>query len=175
VRQIGAKIQLEKRKKAGFAPDCAQERSQPYCCFEPDSAGILPIRLERLYVGSLPSLGALYDVKLHGLAFLQALETTRVDCRVVHEDILTVLARDEPKAFRVIKPLHSTLFHFVRISCIELRWMNRSEHWQNLAFGRVLLTPGSVLTLTIFYHFRQNSLQELSVSSHQMVLVDGSY
>jgi hypothetical protein len=92
----------------------------------------------------------------------------------VHEDILAVLARDEPKAFRVIKPLHSTLFHFVRISCIELRWMNRSEHWQNLAFGRVLLTPGSVLTLTIFYHFRQNSLQELCASSHQMVLVHGS-
>jgi hypothetical protein len=93
----------------------------------------------------------------------------------VHEDIFAVLARDEPKAFRVIKPLHGTLFHFVRISCIELRWMNRSEHWQNLAFGRVLLTPGSVLTLTIFYHFRQNNLGELCVSSHQMVLVHGSY
>jgi hypothetical protein len=93
----------------------------------------------------------------------------------VHEDILAVLARDEPKAFRVIKPLHSTLFHFVRISCIELRWMNRSEHWQNLAFGRVLLTPGSVLTLPIFYHFRQNSQQELCVSSHQLVLLRGNY
>jgi len=84
----------------------------------------------------------------------------------VHENIFAVLARDEAKALRVIEPLHSTLFHFVRISCIELRWMNRSEHWQNLAFGRVLLTPGSVLTLTIFYHFRQSSLQELCLSSH---------
>ena len=74
-RQIDAEIQREKRKRAGFAPDCAQERAQPYCCFEPDSAGILPIRLERLHVGSLPSLGAFYDVELHGLAFLQALET----------------------------------------------------------------------------------------------------
>ena len=53
-----------------------QERTQPYCCFEPDSAGILPIRLERLYVGSLPALGALDHVELHGLTFLQALETT---------------------------------------------------------------------------------------------------
>jgi len=67
------------------------------------------------------------------------------------------------------------LFHFVRISCIELRWMNRSEHWQNLAFGRVLLTPESVLTLTIFYHFRRNNQQELCVSSHQLVLGVGSY
>jgi hypothetical protein len=89
----------------------------------------------------------------------------------MHEDIFAVLARDEPKAFRVVKPLHSTLFHFVRISCIELRWMNRSEHWQNLAFGRVLLTPGSVLTLTTFYHLRQKIQQELCVLSHLLVLV----
>jgi hypothetical protein len=28
--------------------------------------------------------------------------------------------------------------------------MNRSDHWQNLALvGRVLLTPGSALTLTV--------------------------
>jgi hypothetical protein len=45
------------------------------------------------------------------------------------------------------------LFHLVRISWIELRWMNRSDHWQNLAWlGELLLTPGSVLTLTTVYH-----------------------
>jgi hypothetical protein len=68
----------------------------------------------------------------------------------VHEDIFAILTRNEAEAFRVIKPLHSALFHFVRISCIELRWMNRCEHWQNLAFGRVLRTPGSGLTLGTF-------------------------
>lgn len=68
-------LDQKKRKRAGYAPGGAWERTQPYCCFELDSAGILPISLERLYVGSLPSLGALYDVKLHGLTFLQALET----------------------------------------------------------------------------------------------------
>jgi hypothetical protein len=31
--------------------------------------------LERLHVGSLPSLGPLHHVELHGLTFLQALET----------------------------------------------------------------------------------------------------
>jgi hypothetical protein len=51
----------------------------------------------------------------------------------MHEDIFAVLARNEAEAFRVIEPLHGTLFHLVRISWIELRWMNRSEHWQNLA------------------------------------------
>jgi hypothetical protein len=32
----------------------------------------------------------------------------------------------------------------VFVSCFELRWMNRSDHWQNLAWlGELLLTPGS--------------------------------
>jgi hypothetical protein len=56
----------------------------------------------------------------------------------VHEDIFTVLTRDKAEALRVIEPLHSTLFHFDCVSWIELRWMNRSDHWQNLAWlGRV--------------------------------------
>jgi hypothetical protein len=87
-----------------------------------DSAGIGLWVLQRLHVGSLPSLGALHYVELHGLTFLQALETTRVDCRVVHEDIFAVLTRDEAEALGVIEPLHSTLFHFDRVSWIELRW-----------------------------------------------------
>jgi hypothetical protein len=69
--------------------------------------------LERLHVGSLPSLGALDYVKLHGLTFLQTLEAAGVDRRVMYEDILPVLTRDEAKALRVIKPLHSTLFHLI--------------------------------------------------------------
>jgi hypothetical protein len=105
--------------------------------------------LQRLNVRSLPSLGALHYVELHGLTFLQTLETTGVDCRVVHEDIFTVLTRDKAEALRIIEPLHSTLFHFDRVSWIELRWMNRSDHWQNLAWlGELLHTPGSALTLT---------------------------
>jgi hypothetical protein len=46
---------------------------------------------------------------------------------------------------------------------IELRWMNRSDHWQNLAWfgvsgkpwnamGELLHTPGSTLTLPTVYH-----------------------
>jgi hypothetical protein len=74
----------------------------------------------------------------------------------VHEHIFAVLARNKAEALRVIEPLHSTLFHLVRISCIELRWMNRSDHWQNLAWlGELLLTPASALTLSAVYHCRQ--------------------
>ena len=98
-----------------------QERTKPSC----GMCQILPESgrsgLERLYVGSLPALGTLYDVKLHGLTLLQTLETTRVDCRVVHEDIFAVLARDKAEALRVIEPLHGTLFHtsvyFLILNC----------------------------------------------------------
>jgi hypothetical protein len=53
------------------------------------------------------------------------------------------------------------LFHFARISWFELRWMNRSDHWQNLAWlGELLLTPGSTLTLATVYHCCQNPVYE---------------
>jgi hypothetical protein len=68
----------------------------------------------------------------------------------MHKDVFAVLARDKAKALRVIEPLHSTLFHFVRISWI---WIALDESERPLAescfYGRVLLTPGSVLTLKI--------------------------
>jgi hypothetical protein len=79
----------------------------------------------------------------------------------VHKHVFAVLARNKAEAFRVIEPLHSTLFHLVRISWIELRWMNRSDHWQNLAWlGELLLTPGSALTLAIVYHSCQKSVHK---------------
>src|SRR5271170_246076 len=77
----------------------------------PESLGVSK-SLERLYVSRLPALGTLHYVELNGLTFLQALETVRINSRVMHEDILAVLTRDEAEALRIIKPLHSTLFHF---------------------------------------------------------------
>jgi hypothetical protein len=77
--------------------------------------------LERLYVGSLPALGSLNDVELHGLTLLQTLESTGVDCRVMHEHVFAILARNEAEALRVIEPLHGTLFHtdayFLVLNC----------------------------------------------------------
>ncbi len=97
-----------KQAKAGIAPGLR------LLLLDSAESGLLG--LQRLNVRSLPALGSLHDVELNGLTFLQALETTRVDCRVVHEDIFAVLARNEAEALRVIEPLHSTLFHFARIS-----------------------------------------------------------
>jgi len=114
----------------------------------PESLGVLR-ELERLYVSRLPALGTLHYVKLNGLTFLQALETVRIDSRVMHEDILAVLTRDEAEALRVIEPLHSTLFHFESYFLnFELR-LSETERplAESCLVGRVLLTPGSVLTL----------------------------
>ena len=130
--------------------------------------------LERLHVGSLPAFGALHYVELHGLTFLQTLETAGVDCRVMHEDVFTVLTRNKAKALRIVKPLHSTLFHFSRVSWIELRWRNRSDHWQNLAWlGRVLLLLCSVLTLVLVYHRCQYRKTQILQDRPKLPLLKG--
>ena len=66
--------------------------------------------LQRLNVFSLPALGPLGDVELHGLALLQALETARLDRREVHKNIFAILTADEAVAFGVIEPLYCSLF-----------------------------------------------------------------
>src|SRR6266403_3170925 len=70
---------------------------------------------ERCYLDSsnvlrLPALGALGHVELHGLAFLQALESARLNSGEMHENVLAILTADEAVAFGVVKPLHCSLF-----------------------------------------------------------------
>jgi hypothetical protein len=72
--------------------------------------------LQRLYVLRLPALGALDDVELNGLTFLEAAEAPRLDGRVVNEYVFAVLAADEAVALRVIEPLNCSLFHCVACS-----------------------------------------------------------
>ena len=39
--------------------------------------------------------------------------------------------------------------------------MNRSDHWQNLAWlGELLLAPGSALTLATVYHYCEKTVHE---------------
>ena len=70
-----------------------------------------PCWLERLNVFCLPALGSLDDIELNGLTFLQAAEAAGLNCRVVNENVLAVLAADEAITLRVIEPLHCSLFH----------------------------------------------------------------
>jgi hypothetical protein len=67
--------------------------------------------LQRLHALGLKTLGALHDLKLHGLAFLKAAEAVALNRRVMNEDIGAGLAADEAEALRIVKPLHCSLFH----------------------------------------------------------------
>jgi hypothetical protein len=74
--------------------------------------GILVLVLKDLYVLCLKALGAVGDVKLHRLAFLQAPESIRLDSGEMHENISAVAAADETISFCVIEPFHGSLFHY---------------------------------------------------------------
>jgi hypothetical protein len=82
--------------------------------------------LERLYVRRLPALGSLDYVELHCLALLKALESVRIDRRVMYEYILAVLTADEAKPLGIVKPLHCSLFH-VRYFLIAIEFAARSK------------------------------------------------
>ena len=74
--------------------------------------------LDALDVLCLPSLGAFDHVKLHLLTFLKAAEAAGLNGGEMHEDILAVLAADEPIALSVVKPLHCSCFHVVACSFV---------------------------------------------------------
>jgi len=74
--------------------------------------------LQQLHVFCLPAFGALDDVELHRLAFLQAAEAVCLNCGEVDENVFAVLTGNKAIAFRVIEPLNCSLFHCVtRIPC----------------------------------------------------------
>jgi hypothetical protein len=72
----------------------------------PETGGVLDLR----DVLSLKALGALADLKLHKLAFVQRLVSIHLDGGEVNEDIFTRLALDEPITLCCVEPLHHTLF-----------------------------------------------------------------
>ena len=63
-------------------------------------------------VGSLKTLGALFNCELDLLAFLQVLETLALDGREVDEDIFAAFASEEAIALRSIEPLDCTVDTF---------------------------------------------------------------
>jgi len=70
------------------------------------------VGLGGLDVRSLLALGTSGDVKRYALTFLERLEATGVDCRVMREEILsTVFRGDEAKTFCVVEPLNCSVCH----------------------------------------------------------------
>jgi hypothetical protein len=59
----------------------------------------------------LPPFGALGDLKLDLVAFIQGLEALHGNGRVVDEDSRTLILRDKPKPFLFVKLLHSSMSH----------------------------------------------------------------
>src|SRR5215203_3000531 len=65
--------------------------------------------LDRLHVRCLQALIALYDFELHFLTFGQRPVAVHLDCAVVDEHVVALLALDETKALLVREPLDSAL------------------------------------------------------------------
>jgi len=71
-----------------------------FCHHELDRSGLR-------HVLGCRALGALYDVELHRVAFGERLEAVALDRTVVHEAVfLAAVGGNEPKALRVVEPLH---------------------------------------------------------------------
>src|SRR5215831_4161237 len=71
------------------------------------------LRLQRFYVLSLPTLRALGHVELHRLTLLKALETARLDCREMHENVFAALTANETVALGIVEPLYRSLFRHI--------------------------------------------------------------
>lgn len=59
-------------------------------------------------IGSLWSLGALYDIELDIFSFFQGFESFPLESGVMDKHILSAIKPDKSKAFSIIEPLHRT-------------------------------------------------------------------
>src|SRR5271165_2836816 len=74
------------------------------------SLGPPDIRLEASHVRCLQTLGALGDLELNRLTFVQRLVSIRHDCREMDKDVFAGLALNEAKTLASIEPLYCSLF-----------------------------------------------------------------
>jgi len=61
-----------------------------------------------LNVSGLRAFGALHNLKLDWISFLQCPIAVACDCGVVDKDVGTIVAPDEPISFRIIEPLYGS-------------------------------------------------------------------
>src|SRR5271170_704025 len=55
---------------------------------------------------SLRALLSLHDIEFNVIAFFEALVSVELNCRIVDEDIWTIVTADESIAFCVVEPFH---------------------------------------------------------------------
>src|ERR1700742_4013635 len=75
-------------------------------------------RLDSADVLRLPALGALHDVELHGLAFLQRAEAVALDGAEMHENVIARAAAQKAETLGIVEPLNCSLFHLDIVPCI---------------------------------------------------------
>src|SRR5262245_23057705 len=93
------------------------------------------IALQLGNVGGLWSLFALSDFERHPLPFIERAVVIADDCRVVHEDVTTLIAADEAIPLGGIEPLHCALSHalpsFLRIRRRGSCWIRNAMRTAN--------------------------------------------
>src|SRR4029079_727022 len=57
------------------------------------------------------ALAAGCDVEFDALAFFEAAVAVALDCREVHEDVISAFARDEAEALLAVEPFHGACCH----------------------------------------------------------------
>ena len=77
----------------------------------PEGSGLALIGLKFYNVCSLQAFRAVRNIKTHGLAFRECLETCSLDCGVMNENVCAIFLGYEPKTLGIIKPLNSSLCH----------------------------------------------------------------
>ena len=75
----------------------------------------------------LPALGSFFHIKLDLLTFLQTPESTSLNCREVHENVLAVLPANKAKPLGVVEPLYCSCFHILSVPFEEIYAGRRSE------------------------------------------------
>jgi hypothetical protein len=75
--------------------------------------GVSDYSLQYLYVLGLQAFGAFDYVERHSLAFGEAAKATRLNGGEMDEYVLSTGTAQKAVAFRVVKPLHGSLFHWV--------------------------------------------------------------
>jgi len=108
------------------------------------------------YVCRLKALGALEQVKLHGLAFIQRAVAVFLNCREVYKHIFSCRALDKSVSFRSVEPLHCTFLSHGNYSFHQSRRMIL----QILGLLRIDPKPPSKNRMN-FFRLRLTSREEL--------------
>src|SRR5262249_41813985 len=105
-------------------------------------AGRVAVRdSDRAHVLCFGALSTVADLELDALAFLERLVAVALDCRVVDEDVVALVARDEAVPLLAVEELHSALCHEFSFLIAAVRPLRRSARSSLGHSGPMSLRP----------------------------------